>query len=321
MNCLIITEGGSGIGFGHLSRCIAIRNELLFSGHTAQIVAELRGISRLDSQIIELNWLGDPIILKRFTGYDLLLIDSYLLNREDLETINRLFKKTVIIDDYNRIKYEADLLINPNVFFKNIDYSNQTCPRVGGADYVILRKEFRKNSQQISYNRNVANLLVSIGGSDFRQLIPQLIDIFLSTSLESINIVAPEGLNSDLDDNRLSILGCQSAYEMCELMSKADLVVSACGQSLHELASLGKPVIGICLADDQEPNQDFYFKAGFLKDDIKWDTQNLKERLLDNLNYFAEFEAREEVGRLGKNLINRNGVSNLTNKLTTLFND
>ena len=101
-------------------------------------------------------------------------------------------------------------------------------------------------------------------------------------------------------------------YELfCNLFISSDIIVSGCGQTLHELALLGKPTVGICLDIDQEPNRDFYFKNGFLAAKINWTDENFEKNILTEIEGLKNIDKRKTIAKIAPDLINKNGVYNI----------
>lgn len=317
---LILTEAGKEIGFGHLMRCLAIRDELKLQGVEAIIVANIVEMISPEASIIEIDWVKNPSELDFFKQIDLVLVDSYLASEAVFDSLKSTFSKLAVIDDYNRIVYQADYIVNPNVFFEQIDYTLQKAKTEGGREYVILRSVFRRNNPKVLIKDKVEQILITIGGSDFRNLLPSLISSCLEQKKISVKVIDPEGLSSHLATTSVEVLGGQTADQMYSLMSEADIVISACGQSLNELASLGKPVIGICLDIDQLPNQKYYLSKGFLKQEIHWDSNNLQTLILKDIEYLSSKSVRVALSNLGAGLVDKNGVSRLCNNLLSLIN-
>jgi len=271
---LILTEAGENIGFGHYTRCFAIQEYILEQKMSCKMLLHLRG--NYDLKVLNgifLDWQNTPNLVQEYASeYTTVLIDSYLAPKEYYSFLSKNFTEVIVIDDYNRISYDANVLINPNVSAPEIDYSNQTAQIYGGKDFVILRKVFRDTIHQQAPKSKIENILITIGGSDFRNILPNLIRLTskhqAKTSVISGNIDLQQTLQNQFPQAR--ILGLLSANEMFYEFQKADLVISACGQTLHELASIGKPTIGICLDIDQEPNQKFYLENNFLIKKYDW---------------------------------------------------
>ena len=318
---LILTEAGDKIGFGHYTRCSAIQESLKEAGHTCLMLLNLKGKHALKFEGASLDWQNNKSDLVEYKeqGFSHILVDSYLANLENYTWLQDTFEQIFIIDDYNRIVYNGGMLINPNVFATDIDYSNQTkvAAIYGGKDFVILRDVFR-NGNASDVKEEVQNIVITVGGSDYRNLIPQIVPI-VQKELEhcQISVIAGNPILQKKLQNEfptVKILGLLSAKEMHDVFQNGDIIISACGQTLHELASIGKPAIGICLDIDQVPNQAFYTKIGFIASNIEYDNLNLLPQELSNLQSQKERKKRQEIGLKA---INKNGVKTISQVITT----
>jgi UDP-2,4-diacetamido-2,4,6-trideoxy-beta-L-altropyranose hydrolase len=308
---LILTEGGKNIGLGHYTRCSALCDAIEAGGDEAYMMVFLNEFDIKNNKLIKANWLKDLGQTLAYKDCDTVIVDSYLAKEDIYRKLHAAFKKVIVIDDYNRLQYRATALINPNVFFESIDYSNQTAQCLGGKNYVILRKEFRQQPKEVYIKNSVEEILITIGGSDFRNILPFIAKACLETQAQKITIIASEINNLNIEDKRVSIVPLQNASGIYYLMQKADLVISACGQTLHELASLGKPTIGICLDIDQEPNQKFYFEKGFLSTIINWNDKDLPNKIQTAITLYQPIEKRKWIASNAPLLIDRFGVTNI----------
>lgn len=314
---LILTEAGKNIGFGHYTRCSALRQELIIRGIMVRMFLYLSEYDIEDPQVNKINWLTEIRHIIKANEYDAVIIDSYLADEMIYSFLQSKIKIVIAIDDYNRIKYSGTIIINPNVFFDKINYANQTAKCIGGKDFVILRREFRQlNFTTLNENR-IEEILITIGGSDFRKILPILTELCLETDIPLITVLAPDGFKINDLNKRVNILPEQSSASICQLMQRADLVISACGQTLHELASLGKATIGINLDIDQKLNQKYYLENGFLNAEINWNDIDFKGLIKTAIEYYKSFNHRGEIAEIGPGLINKNGVLNIA---TTLIN-
>lgn len=308
-NVLILTEAGKDIGFGHYTRCTAIKEQLIAERANVQMLVYLNEYDMDDPGIIKANWLVNHEELLRTNTDSVVMIDSYLANENIYKAFSQACRSVIAIDDYNRIVYPVDCILNPNVFFSEGMYKTQTAKKcVGGKNYVILRKEFRQASILLPSKQKIENVLITIGGSDFRQILPLLIQTCLKFDIVKLTVISPEKTITETNDGRLTLLSSQTAAGMVRLMEEADLVISACGQTLHELASLGKPTIGICLDIDQEPNQEYYLTNGFLLTPVKWNDMDVIDKLNLAFKTLSGLGIREKIRNEGPKLINRNGV-------------
>lgn len=303
---LILTEAGKGIGFGHLTRCKALRDELVLQGHLVDLVIYLKEFKIEKPDFIESNWLAFAAT-DMIGDSDIVILDSYLVTQEWLCEAAKSDCLVVQIDDYNRMQYPVDLIINPNVFAHNLDYSNQIARWIGGTDYVIIRAPFRNVNIEVR-NSSRLNLFITIGGSDFRKMLCQLAKWAANHDNYDIRLVAPDG--AEVNVQGVKVLPLLQAEEMVEEMKRADVVISGCGQTLHELAALKKPTIGICLDKDQEPNHKFYNETGFIHGNLLWNQDDLQQKIKDELTRLANFTERQKASRI-HNGINTNGTFNV----------
>lgn len=311
---LILTEAGKNIGFGHLTRCSAIQNYLDYNSYDVDLIVNLNEtvISNLDFE--NNDWLNiNPGFFAN--KYDIIIIDSYLVTESWLLGLKN--KRTIVvnIDDYNRIIYPVDLIINPNVFAESLDYSNQITKCIGGPNYLILRKSFRSKKVKYTYNGK-PRLLITLGGSDYRNLIPKLIKWSTDLNLYKISIIAPEGAEILSEETRvLSLLDAESmAYEIIN----TDVIISACGQTLNEIAVINRSTIGIGIDIDQIPNHKYYNSINFIKHNLWWDQKNLEEKVKNELIRLVDFSNREsELKRAFK--LNKDGIKNVINEIIKLL--
>ena len=298
---------------------MAIAEVALQKGFECEILLDKKGDSLPISGSFKLKkWLTDSTILQSYTHFDVVLIDSYLLDNDGEAYIKKLFSKTVFLDDYNRMTFLADLVINPNVCFGLIDYSNQK-QVVGGKEYIILRKEFRDYKPE--FKSGGKKILITIGGTDYRNIIAKISEHLISAGFKDITVICPD--KCDLPKishlkNHLQIKEFLTADEMLIEYNKASLVISACGSTLNELASIGKFTVGICLDIDQEPIQHFYLKEGLLLNKIDWDDNYMGDKILDNVKlFFSEIDNKVYFDKV-VSLINKNGVNNILNQIFQL---
>lgn len=312
---LILTEAGKDIGYGHYMRCKAIQNYAESQRISTCMLLYVQGDVSFEVMGEVCNWFADKEIVKKYRDYDCILVDSYLADEVHYQFFKSLFKKVVVLDDYNRISYSADLLINPNTYYKKIDYSNQKGKTIGGKELVIMREVFLQDEKPSKVSDVISHLLITLGGTDFRSLLPTIINLSLKTNIFRITVVSPEPINVDIDLQRVQVVGRQSAEEMYRLYQEADLVISGCGQTLNELATMGKPTIGVCLDIDQKPNQAYFHEKGFLLDLINWNDKGLEESLLNQIHQFQDFLVRKLVAQNAPPLIGKNGLKNIFNAL------
>lgn len=277
-------------------RCSAIREELILRGNDVDLI---------NHEVVEYpknkgHWCKRP--LNRCVDNSIVIVDSYIVGPEWLKENLSNSKYSVVIDDFNRTLYPVDLIVNPNVFFQNLDYSNQQANLIGGPEFILLRKCFRKKSHELLEENSI---LITLGGSDYRKLLPALVKIALKVTDLPIRVVDPRSESDRIKG--VQYLGFLNCEEMLQQYLSAKIVISAAGQTLHELASLRKKCVGICIDYDQVPNHNYYNNVGYIRGDIKWDSPILEKKVKLEMLRLLSHDTLE----VDKKLVNQFGVENL----------
>ena len=323
---VIFTEAGEGIGYGHLMRCRAIADSFRDFNWEVTIHLHLKNVPPPnDFDVLVYNWYEAPQ-LELKGSFQIAIIDSYLAPSESYKKVSSMVNYTCAIDDYNRFCYPASLVLNPGITSGLINYSNQIAPVVYGKEYVLLRKEIllANKSNQV-FNTEIKIITITVGGSDIHNILPLLGKIVFEEMPEvKLRIILPDVKEAkELKTNlpNAEILGRQSANEIIKLFQSSDLVISACGQTLHELAFLGTPFLGILTGEDQRFNQAYYLKAGILQEEIKYSDATIIDKIRNQLQILRNPEKRKFQMQKLPELINENGALNVCNKLITNLNN
>lgn len=311
---LILTEAGQGIGYGHFTRCSAILEHAIEKNLDCKMIVDWAGENIINELGINFPWVENlEKITSQFIEYNIILIDSYKLSEDGFKYLKLFFEKVIVIDDYNRITYIADILINPNVYFGEIDYYNQSAKCYGGEEFVILRKQFRTiNKDNFILIGN--KLLVTIGGSDTKNILPNICKALFSYKNFIVTVICPEKkLKNNLYNQFPSFIFKEylTSDEMYNELNESDIVISGCGQTLHELASMDKKTIGIELGDDQKMNQIYYYNKGFLPNLIHYNDFNFFQKISDAFNIINNRNTNHTNFESKRTIITKNGINNI----------
>lgn len=342
---LIFTEGGLKNGFGHLNRCVALSQGIAAvkakSKREIGVIvngdkAAQRFLSDHKVNPIMLNWIKkrkEALVLAM--GADLVIIDSYLapvavyysLYRFSFGQKKRPRKYFVAIDDYNRIEYYVDAVINPSIYGDKISYrrylrrsSYSKVLYLTGKDYIILRKEFWSVPKK-KIRKEIKDVLITFGGITQIRFIKKTL-MFLSREFTDFNyhvVLAGRKTFSFLPvkgDSSAPIhwYSNLSAGEMKSLMLKCDIAISGGGQTLYELARIGLPTIAFCFADNQRDNlksfvnQEFLKYAGWVYD------KNSLYKVKDFINEM-KYENRMAMCRCGRECVDGKGTGRISKYL------
>ncbi len=324
--CLILTEAGDEIGLGHLTRCSAILNHLsAVSNHQHQMLVNVRGAWQIDQPHSRrcdwINTLQD--VCATHDEFKIAIVDTYLASQEVYSVLNEHFEHVVAIDDYNRIPYDADIVLNPNASYENIKYALPQPPQrlIGGPDYVIIRQPIRQQRREFIVRDSVTKIFITIGGHDIHRLLPTIIEA-VSPEYQMTVIAANQPYQAELTDRfgnrQIEFVGRVDATDMARMMMESDLAITACGQTLNELAFLGVPSIGICLAKDQVPNSMFYADRGFIQGMLYWDEPEFGDKISAAIQQYRDVETRRKKNQLGQQIVDGSGVQKICEILAAL---
>ena len=132
---VILTEGGSRCGFGHVTRCSALHDEALARGLAPRFLIngdqEVRQVLGNRSFAL-LDWRTAECINKNLSQDAFAIVDSYMADLEVYELISASCKRAVFIDDNKRLVYPAGIVVNPSIYGHTLDY-----PKSTGVEYLL----------------------------------------------------------------------------------------------------------------------------------------------------------------------------------------
>ncbi|NQT66902.1 MAG: UDP-2,4-diacetamido-2,4,6-trideoxy-beta-L-altropyranose hydrolase [Actinobacteria bacterium] len=306
MNILILTEGGEKIGFGHITRCVALYEAFEEKGINPELL-----VNR-DSDILNLlrhknfqrfDWIkDDKRLFEIIKNSNFVVIDSYLAEKSLYDKISEMTDgKMLMIDDYNRIDYPKGIVVNPSIYGDKLDYLRKSdAIYLLGKDYIILRKEFW-NILKKKINKEIKDVLVTFGGMTNHNIFNEIDEFIKKKSYFNFNVI-------NTKNNKLS------AIEMLDFMLKADVCISGGGQTTYELARVGVPTIGICLAENQLGNLIGLEKVGFLKFAGWFSDNDLFQKIKENFNKL-DYNTRLKMSKASKKYIDGQGVKRILKKI------
>ena len=102
---VIFTEGGDNIGFGHITRCSALYEELLERKIETVFVVYGKNIEDIlkEKNYINQDWKDKEFLQNFLKKDDYVIIDSYLADLDIYEYISSNTSKCMYIDDNNKL--------------------------------------------------------------------------------------------------------------------------------------------------------------------------------------------------------------------------
>lgn len=330
---LIRADASSGIGAGHVMRCLALAEHwrerggavAFFSDCTAPALlkriqaagAEICPVfaSRADEAISAVIHAGktDP---GPFLPW--VVFDGYQLNSAAQQRVKEAGLPLMCMDDMAHVDhYWADIVVNQTHQASESAYPSREAHTqlLLGARYAILRKEFRAAaicSKNIS--GNIRNLLITFGGADPDNLTARALEACKGFPGLAIRVIVGganphvESLRELIRRSGLSAEQLVAVDNMPEQMQWADAAITAAGQTCWELALLGVPALVAAIADNQRPNAEVLDKEGIairLGSGTDLTTENIKSGLSLIMD---DPSRREQMSARGRALIDGHGV-------------
>ncbi len=317
------TEASTEIGMGHFMRCFAIAEEA--RGRGSQVTFLL---NRIDNAVMpwleQIGALGqvlptaigsdDDLANLDLSRQDWLVIDSYKATAAYVAAA-RQRACVAVIDDLNALAgYDCDLLINTALSASATDYADKTSARLLlGAEYALVRAEFCAPRQPAADQPFV---VVMFGGSDPTGLTPSVATA-LHDALEGVTIrvvagpanrqfAALQALSDKLPRLQLHI----SPPSVAQVLYGAELVLTAAGGSVGEIAAMGLAASVLVVYDNQKAALEACpFPVIDVRDGLPPGMANHVKLLL------ADPSARDEVASRARTMIDGEGPVRILNAM------
>ncbi len=259
-------DGESGIGLGHIVRCISLAHmlkgdfEICFycisipESLNEEILSEGWGITKLQNE---------SDFEKELTGNEIVVLDGYQFDSAYQKRIKEKARKLVCIDDFHDQYFYADLIINhaPGVTIDNYESEPYT-KYLLGPKYALLRPEFlHAKIEEKQFIDEIKNIFICFGGSDVKNLTSKIIS-WLPSNNFNVTIITGNAFlyNDDLGkviakrNGELSvrIKSSLAASDMVQEIQKTDLAIVPASGILFEAISTGIPVISGYYVDNQK---------------------------------------------------------------------
>jgi UDP-2,4-diacetamido-2,4,6-trideoxy-beta-L-altropyranose hydrolase len=313
-------DASVSIGTGHVMRCLALAQAWQDAGGRALFVmaqstpaveerlrCEGSGLVRIDG-VPGSDFDGKQLIaLARTHGPSWVVVDGYEFGVGYQRTLKNEQLKIVLIDDNGLSKcYAADVVLNQNIHAQECLYRDrETYTRLLlGTKYALLRREFVPACDPREISSIARKFLVSMGGSDPDNVTRRVLEAIEHVVVPDLQVVVVAGgsnphLASVAESVAKSTHSCRilsNVTSMQELMSWADLAISAAGSVCWEYCALGLPVALVAVAENQIPNAEALHAAG-------------AARLVPGGSQFAIGEMAQLINRLANSAPERQALS------------
>ena len=290
-------DGSNDIGTGHVMRCLALANEAKQRGWECifvlrdpedqivkfivscdhgikKLITSAEGEKRSCNAVAHSHWLpvsqiqdaNETINLIHNLKPDWIIVDHYALDTTWLSIVKGSNARILVIDDLGDRNLICDILLDQNLGASAEKYDGKlsiNCRLLLGPTFALLRSEFREwrdRSLQGRIDRNVENILITMGGVDAENYTLQILKKIQKSKYakECVFTVIVGGtyphkntLNEFVNSSELTVLVSSNVKNIAEIMSKSDLCIGAAGSTSWERCCLGLPTISLAMADNQ----------------------------------------------------------------------
>jgi UDP-2,4-diacetamido-2,4,6-trideoxy-beta-L-altropyranose hydrolase len=269
-------DAGSQVGTGHLMRCLALAQAWRDGGGEATFITACRNenlLRRLDSEGFCVHKLATPHpdpadweftrgMIANKTGAWLVL-DGYHYDESYQQKIKAAGYRLLAIDDMAHLEhYYADIVLNQNLHAGQLHYNCEPDTKLLlGTKYVLLRREFLNyKDQRRTVPETARRVLVTMGGSDPNNVTLKVIQALRKIDIPGLEATVVVGAGNPYADtleaaavqSPISVRIVRNADNMPQLMTEADVAVTALGITLWEICFSGLPALVIAHSDYQQ---------------------------------------------------------------------
>jgi len=257
------------------------------------------------------------------------VIDGFGFTSDYASRLQRLGTRIALIDDHGtRDRYDADVVINPNIFASAEMYPRKdpATELLVGLRFALIRREFRKIERSSQHLRSKRNLLVTLGGSDPDNVTLAVLEALDTIAAQDFEITVICGAANEHSATlegaarrlRKPVRLLKNVRDMGEVLACADMAISAPGASATEFAAVGVPVLLITMAENHARTGEEFAARGFAVS-LGWWNQMTVAELAAHLKAFLKDDAgRARNSELAAQHIDTFGADRIVERLTTV---
>jgi len=331
-------DGGEKIGFGHLTRCLALAGELrnkygcgisfaMSAEPTGQEMVRQQGYHlELRENLSESDWLAEVV--------DRIKPDAVIFDYRgpsDPDLINKWRKEKIIIaniDDPTEKRLLADLNFYPPVpQVGEMNWEDFKGKTFTGWQWVVLCKEFAViNEKKNEENKERPLLLVTMGGSDPLNLTLKALRALdsLTAEFKTEVLLGPGYSHYPALENFLKKAAGRyhlhkNLPEVGAVFVRADLAVASFGVTAYELAEAGVPSLLLGISEDHVRSASSFETAGIgynlgLYSDVS--EESIRQAVLSLL---ADQQLRQQMAVKARELVDGGGAERIAAKVFALI--
>jgi len=309
---IIRLDAGDYYGFGHLSRCLSLSNELISDFSVILIVKTDDKIkvqkfiecnsnphdfkqTRFLRKDMNINDEISEIVDQVSTTNSFLILDHYSIDESYQLSLNRQNIKWLQFDSHAKQKFYGNLVLHasPGSSYKMykalISDSNNNTKLLLGTKYSIINRKFLNKRHEVTPRSNLKRVFICFGGGKDKGTTFKCLNMLKNEYLSLLEIaVLISDKNDDIEDiKRIASLNKNitlhiNSTEVQNFMADCDLAIIAPGTLSYEAASLGLPMLLITIATNQLINAKGWSLSGCAID-LGSSDDSVKNILNDNI--------------------------------------
>jgi UDP-2,4-diacetamido-2,4,6-trideoxy-beta-L-altropyranose hydrolase len=284
MSAVFRCDATANIGFGHLSRCIALAEAFRLSdvGSTFAGMFDAAAKDQIDVAGFDHVDLAGPVNTEAVDRQvsdmmtrepaSFIVVDSYRADESYLAGLKALGTAIVVFDDFGALEnYPCDVVLNFTWEAGSYGYRKGPLLLLGPHYFPARRQlvELRPRSIERQRRGAIRNLLIAIGGADPKRIAARLVRILREEhSQMCLRIIAAS--ESDLTDMLIGFapgsLVVPRQPDLSEQLLWADACVTGGGLIKYESAFMGVPAAAISQNDGQAGETRALTRAGLVFD-------------------------------------------------------
>ena len=320
MRFVIRADASVKIGAGHVMRCCAIAEELIYRGQKVVFVGETKSLPWVQDKVSALGFSqisSDTEYFHSDPKSDVLILDSYEVDPDDSFIRTENWRRVVAIVDDATPQVHADLYIHPGPGTAWIPPSSEKEVRfLSGIEYIPIRKTVRSSRHESASNAELKILVIG-GGSDFFDFcgaIGSALHMFAEQFSATFFVDPSTTLPPDTRFTSVTI-----GAKLEDFLEGTDLVFTTAGTSSWELLSCGFPIGLACAVDNQVANYQYQTEAllamgiGLRNDRGKWE---LDRKAIHAL--VANSKIREVLSKKASHVVDGKGCARIAHEILRL---
>ena len=328
---LIRADASREIGTGHVMRCLALaqvwrdkggRCVFAMANSVAAVAERLQaeGMEIADfAATVDTNQDAAQLAnLAATKQASWVVVDGYQFKVTYQQILKEAGLNVLVVDDNGHAgAYVADLVLDQNASAEESYYRlrESSTQLLLGPRFAMLRREFKRWQ---GWTRTIIpdgrKVLVTMGGSDPENVtlrVIQALNSVMTKQLQVTVVIGGSNLHGELLERAVSgsdIRLERNVTNMAELMSEADVVISAAGTTCWEICLLGVPALLVDVAENQTPLAKALAQLGIALH-LNGGANVLAEEISTKLEWLlSSVEARKAMSQRGRMLVDGRGA-------------